>query len=208
MPKPLIGAQRFTQLSDAPKSYAGQAGKAVVVKSDETGLEFVPFINVIGLEKITEVNVTSNTTSINFSGLDINTDKAYVIYAKLLHTTTTWKVIRCFINGDTNNSNYYYNLLYVAGSAAVESGNSAFFTGFDLSALVWYHITKLTNNASIARVFSSRYYIGINSYYLDMAQCRYLANHTNITSLTLVSSVTGGIGAGSKIVLYKYKVWG
>ncbi|RWA55356.1 hypothetical protein AU476_07560 [Cupriavidus sp. UYMSc13B] len=35
-----VGATTFTGLSDAPASYAGKAGKAVRVKSDETGLEF------------------------------------------------------------------------------------------------------------------------------------------------------------------------
>lgn len=33
-------AQSFRQLTDTPASYAGQAGKAVIVKSGENGLEF------------------------------------------------------------------------------------------------------------------------------------------------------------------------
>lgn len=35
------GVQEFIELSDAPSSYTGQAGKIVGVKSDETGLEFI-----------------------------------------------------------------------------------------------------------------------------------------------------------------------
>lgn len=34
------GASSFTELSDAPNSYSGQANKAVFVKDDETGVEF------------------------------------------------------------------------------------------------------------------------------------------------------------------------
>lgn len=37
------GATDFTDLGDVPASYAGQGGKAVAVKSDATGLEFVDF---------------------------------------------------------------------------------------------------------------------------------------------------------------------
>lgn len=36
------GAESFIGLSDVPSSYSGEAGNAVVVKADETGLEFVP----------------------------------------------------------------------------------------------------------------------------------------------------------------------
>lgn len=36
------GVEAFIELSDTPSSYAGQAGKLVGVKSDETGLEFKP----------------------------------------------------------------------------------------------------------------------------------------------------------------------
>lgn len=36
------GVENFIELADAPSSYAGQAGKIVGVKDDETGLEFKP----------------------------------------------------------------------------------------------------------------------------------------------------------------------
>lgn len=35
------GASAFTDLSDVPASYAGQGGKAVYVKADASGLEFL-----------------------------------------------------------------------------------------------------------------------------------------------------------------------
>jgi hypothetical protein len=36
-----VGVLEFIELLDTPKSYAGHAGKMVVVKADESGLEFV-----------------------------------------------------------------------------------------------------------------------------------------------------------------------
>lgn len=36
------GATTFTALTDAPSSYTGQGGKVVAVKTDESGLEFIP----------------------------------------------------------------------------------------------------------------------------------------------------------------------
>jgi hypothetical protein len=35
------GATEFLELTDTPKTYAGHAGKMVVVNADETGLEFI-----------------------------------------------------------------------------------------------------------------------------------------------------------------------
>jgi hypothetical protein len=46
-------ARNFYQLFDAPQSYAGQAGNAVVVKSDETGLELVNKITGVGIHQVT-----------------------------------------------------------------------------------------------------------------------------------------------------------
>jgi parallel beta-helix repeat protein len=46
------GVTKFTELEDAPKSYTGQAGKAVKVKTTEDGLEF----GTAGVTKFTELS--------------------------------------------------------------------------------------------------------------------------------------------------------
>jgi len=51
-----VGA--FTDLTDAPASYAGHGGKAVKVKSDETGLEFVAAADVVALNAQTGTSYT------------------------------------------------------------------------------------------------------------------------------------------------------
>lgn len=65
----------FTNLTDAPASYTGQALKYVRVKADETGLEFVASASVVsGLSDYeTEYTTTSPTTPA--SGLELFTRK-------------------------------------------------------------------------------------------------------------------------------------
>lgn len=64
----------FLELSDTPSSFTGFAGKVVVVKNDETGLEFVTY-NSGGLQNldyyttangITLINSTASSNSVNF----------------------------------------------------------------------------------------------------------------------------------------------
>jgi hypothetical protein len=56
-------ASTFTQLTDTPNSYTGQAGKVVTVNDDEDGLEFIdPTAGAIGtLQQVTENSNETNT---------------------------------------------------------------------------------------------------------------------------------------------------
>jgi hypothetical protein len=51
------GATTFLALTDTPNTYTGQGGKKVVVKTDETGLEFVPDV-----EGVTPTPYSNNFT--------------------------------------------------------------------------------------------------------------------------------------------------
>ncbi|MCA1807255.1 MAG: hypothetical protein LC687_05345, partial [Actinobacteria bacterium] len=53
----VTNASTFEELDDTP-AYLGNAGKAVAVKSDEAGVEYVPFPESGGAESFSELNDT------------------------------------------------------------------------------------------------------------------------------------------------------
>lgn len=67
------GAREFNQMIDTPKSYSGQAGKTVSVRSDERGLEFVDASAEMPFQAVEIV-----TTPQQLSGT-LDSDKVYLI---------------------------------------------------------------------------------------------------------------------------------
>lgn len=61
------GAGNFIELADVPQSYDGEAGNAVVVKADESGLEFVPASGTGDMTK-----AVYDPTGINADAFDYN----------------------------------------------------------------------------------------------------------------------------------------
>ena len=55
---PLLETGAFTELTDTPSSLVGQGGKAVVVKTDGSGLEFLELVGVIGDKEVTYTEIT------------------------------------------------------------------------------------------------------------------------------------------------------
>ncbi len=60
------GPGQFTQLDDTPKSYVGQSGKIVKVKTDESGLEFGSSLETQNLQAVTDIGATTtNNITVN-----------------------------------------------------------------------------------------------------------------------------------------------
>lgn len=203
--------QKFTQLSDVDfKTYFGKAGKYLIVKDDESGLTTsLVSSNTVYPELLSEVNVASNVTSITFNGLNINNDGAYLIEVKMVSTTAGWKHLRMYINGDTNESNYRLRSINARrGTIAVENYNLAWVLGYQYLSHAYYLMTRLHNTATITRGFAYLTNTAYNPpHFLYYLQNWYLANHTNVTSLTFTSTETNGIRVGSRIAIYKYKIF-
>lgn len=87
------GVSRFIDLTDAPSSYSGQTGKAVRVKSDETGLEFYTPVTSVSWGSITgtlsaqtdlqtalDAKVpTSRTLTINGTSYDLSANRTWSV---------------------------------------------------------------------------------------------------------------------------------
>lgn len=203
--------QKFTQLSDVDfKTYIGQAGKYLIVKDDESGLTTSSVSsNTVYPELLSEVNVASNVTSITFNGLNINNDGAYLIEVRMVSTTSGWKHLKMYINGDTNESNYRWRSINArAGSYYVENYSIASIMGYQYGSHGYFLITRLHNTATITRGFAYTPNTAYNPpHFLYYLHSWYLANHTNVTSLTFASTETNGIRVGSMIAIYKYKIF-
>lgn len=145
----------------------------------------------------------SAVTSINFSGLDINTHKSYRIEVELLNATASSATISCFVNNDTSGGNYYTQELNVSGSSVVGARtNAAYICALDASSFVSAtQFVSRTNGYAGIKSFVSRLSgtsLTRDDYYMVKS-----ATVTNITQLTFVSSVASSIGIGSKIRIYR-----
>lgn len=71
----------FVQLSDVPSAYAGEAGKVLAVKQDETGLEFASVSSGGGgTGAPTDVDYLVRTASLDLSAERVVTDTTYVTW--------------------------------------------------------------------------------------------------------------------------------
>lgn len=155
---------------------------------------------------IAEYVVTgSAVTSVNFSGLDINSHKSYRVEIELTNPSTTISMsLQMFINGDITTTNYYSQALYSGGSNLVTSSSntsaitSADYVNRNVSSTI---NLMLVNGYSRATSMTSRQGSSTGDLY-SMAYGK-VSTVSNITQLTFTSSVASGIGVGSKIRIYR-----
>jgi len=124
---------RFTELSDTPNSYSGQAGKSISVKSDETGLEFGD-VSGGGTELIDEGNgdglVTSGRDPSNFGNVGLN-------------------AVDLSIGSGASSTRGATGLRAVAlGFRAQASGEDSFAWGYDAKATGDYSFATVNSTAS------------------------------------------------------------
>jgi len=157
-------------------------------------------------EKITEVEVDSDCTYIDFTGLDGNTDWFYIIYGTLYNPTDSDSDYCLFVEGDYTITNYYRQFIYADDTtiaAARHNVTSFCYLPSGFSNFFHLHITKDALNYF-------RYYSYVNRLIAVGVQLVILTGMkidtiTNITQLRIQSTVTNAIGAGSKFVLFKLK---
>jgi len=156
-----------------------------------------------GLKKVAEVDVAVNTTTITITGLDINTDKFYLLLFKTKNPTATDSHYYLFVEGDLTIANYYNQ--YIAGSgttvsAARASGPSIIYvaTGERGFCAIWL----IRDPDGYPRYYSSiTRYPGASITNVSRTGSK-TATVINITRIDLQASVADAIGAGSKLIIY------
>ena len=153
---------------------------------------------------LAEYEVTgAAVTSIDFTGLDINAHKSYRIELDLVSGTGSNGNVSAYINGDTTDANYYFQYVQGDGGSAIAARGAGpkigYVYGGDVSVIVaWVQLvdgymfaeTRDTQGAPSALVANIR-------------SIRKTATVSNITQITLAGQVTGMLGVGTKISIYR-----
>jgi hypothetical protein len=161
----------------------------------------------LAAEKVADIVVSSNTTQVDITGLDIQKGSEYLLVSD--YVTPNGSVYRLGVNNNTTLSNYYFQLIQGAGStASAERGNQQAY-GFIASAsstlrtMMYSHI-KLSNiGAFTHQAYEIRNYGSNTVEAINWAVSSTAENITSINQLNITSSATNAIGTGTLFQLYK-----
>jgi len=157
-------------------------------------------------QKIRAVEVTADCDYVDFTGLDINADGGfYIILATIKNPTTNVVNYRIYINGDYTDSNYYYQDFVAGGTdVAAMRANCPNITIIDGGGERCFTVIYVTRDPDgYFRAMSITNTLTGSAIELFMRTVCKTATVTNITSIRIASSVAGGIGVGSRFVLYR-----
>ena len=157
-----------------------------------------------GWVPVSEVDVAANCDYVDFTSLDINTDKFYILFMTVTNPQASNSLAYFFVNGDYTTTNYYRQYILGSGTSVtgartndpglgnVEAGTEATWPVFIFRDPQGYaRATSLCNKGDPA---------GITAFFVGIAKT---ATVENITSIRIAAQQSGGIGAGSKLVLCK-----
>jgi hypothetical protein len=149
---------------------------------------------------------TSNVTYVDVTGLDINSHWGYWIYIAWYNPTTSTMGVYMFVNGDYTTTNYYYERLSASGtSVSAARVNLPSITGGygGERHIATAFLTLAPGRYPYAWSVTVRR-PGDSVELLHLAWA-YVSAVSNITSLRFQSGVDNGIGAGTRIVIYRLK---
>lgn len=158
-----------------------------------------------GISKVADYTVSgSPTTTISFTGLDINTDKCYIAFLNIKNALAQGIAVGCWINGDTLYSNYTTQSL---------TANGATLTGERSSDNYIFRIDSQSSGSGTAKIFKNvtnypqlfgEEIKGVTSGTQVVLHtiCKN-ATVTNITQIDFGSNVANGIDVGSYVGLFK-----
>ena len=160
----------------------------------------------LAAEKVADIVVSSNTTQVDITGLDIQKGSEYLLVSDMVNGSTSSNLIQLFVNNNTTRTNYYTQIILGNGSSAV-AGRSNYpeFAGYGSGErmLTYSHI-KLSNiGAYTAQNYSIRNY-GTNTLSLwNNFLSSTFENLTSINQINIVSLSSNMLGTGTRFQLYK-----
>jgi len=155
------------------------------------------------LWKVARVDVTSDVTQVDFTGLDGDSDGLYILVFYIKNSTANDATCGFRFNDDTG-TNYNWQEIHGAGTSTYANSGSG------------------VDNIKMAHLNAGKENFGVYWIYPKTGQMRYLTGHfadtgnrawhmvgwwtntaDNITKISIVASATGAISAGSWFILYK-----
>jgi len=157
-------------------------------------------------EVLAEVEVEADCDYVEFTGLDINSDKAYVIFMFVKNPTSSSCSYQIFINGDTTSTNYYKQYAKASGtSIAGDRTNDSIMATINAGATMVAVIYVMLDIDGYSRVIFIGNRQAPDSVEIIITNVAKNTTETNITSIRIAVDVAGGIGAGSKFILARVK---
>jgi len=149
-------------------------------------------------------SASDNIDYVDFTNLDINTHKCYLLLASLVNPTNSGLRYVVFVEGDYTATNYYaqYCLATATGVSAARENNSALggvFAGERCSIAAFFWVDP----GGYFRWFSVNCRQTGSSVSAETRAGSKTAAVTNVTSIRIASDVAGGIGAGSRLMLFR-----
>jgi len=172
--------------------------------SADPPLSIVRDPEIVATTKIAEVSPTVDVDYVDFTGLDINADGIYVLYSTVGNPLTVGCIYYCFVEGDYTLTNYYNQYIYAYGTSlsANRINNPAIFYNFagEGISVITYILRDLDGYFRFISFIPRRSGGAIEQ--LIRMGCK-TATVTNITSIRIQASQSGGIKAGSRFTLCK-----
>lgn len=178
-----------------------KAGQIVEVIYDGTYFQLVSPVDIL----VGEVNVSQNSTIVEFTDLDINAHKGYMLESYIDGAGLAANYY-LFYNDDTDNANYYHQHLVVGGTdgQTVTAGReqNAAYCAMVLGSYLYAvtHIGRGSNGIifSITQITNQ-----VNTISLLLYAQRCTVAKDNLTTLTIQSGQSNAIGAGSWFKLWR-----
>jgi len=159
-------------------------------------------------------NKASAGQYVDFSGLDGDADKIYVIKQRLIKSVTTSYTYYFYPNGSSSNlSSHYHSSYYSSASGSGTStgqladGSYGSSGGVDNWNITMYIFAARNSNRIILSEYS-RYGVATTNHVQEMGQRSIIWRNStdNLTSIRLASSNSTGFGIGTETFLYRLEV--
>jgi len=157
-----------------------------------------------GLNLVAEVDVATDSDAVVVSGLDGDTHEIYIVILKLVNPTGDYVDYGLQVNGDTGTNYDYAGEWYgAAGGSHWESGADRIWFGSCVAGGVAVYKLVVYAKSGIERLVESN---GVDTEPTVHEHTGMWKNTVdNLTRIDIIANVAGGIGAGSKILVYALK---
>ncbi len=158
-----------------------------------------------GLKLIATSEVTGSATStIDFTGLDINTDKFYKIIFNYHNDLASAYGVAMFINADTTTTNYHTQEVHISSNTTASARAN--------NANILYFFNSGTGQAEILLSLSKDGYPNAQAFYdegksanavqIDLRHYKKIGTVANITQVTFTTQTANGFAVGTEVRIY------
>jgi hypothetical protein len=156
------------------------------------------------LKPYRDITVTSNVDYVDLLDLDINTHKAYLLIFEVKNPTTSNMAYFMFFEGDYVTTNYYSQVFIANGTSTwINRTNDPTFAGCNAGNRNEHVCWILRDVDGYPKVFTISTGSTGGSVTVNLWSLSKTATVTNITQIRIAAQYSGGIGAGSRIRLYR-----